>query len=174
MTTYTKLPETVEAVQFTGDNWAEMHAFTGHRHLEGQTESDGRAAYADVFNEIGTYLPKDEHPGAVAELWNQVQSSHVPIYSGMWVIKDGLGFYRVDKEYFANKYVLKDDFAMMFQDSRNLDVPILDQEADDARMLGRVRMALLLTRPLSEVDAICERMIIWRTYYKIATEPRTP
>ena len=49
---YRKKPVEVEAVQFTGENWAEMHEFTGHRNVE----NDLNPYMVDIFTEIGTYL----------------------------------------------------------------------------------------------------------------------
>lgn len=94
MPTFIKKPVPVEAVRFTGDNWAEMHAFTGHRLLEGQFDSQtGMPVYADVFNPIGTYLSEYENTSAAAELWVEANQSHLPIAVGEWIMQDTHGFY---------------------------------------------------------------------------------
>lgn len=84
---FVKKPIMVEAVRFTGDNWAEMHAFTGHRHIEGRV-------YVDVFVEAGTYtLVGRDEPEYVAELWVEANSAWVPLTVGEWIMKDDFGFY---------------------------------------------------------------------------------
>lgn len=49
-------------------------------------------------------------------------------------------------------------------------IPLLDDTADNSRMLGRIRYALILTRPMSEVDLICERMARIISEHKVLTE----
>lgn len=161
---YTSLPVEIEAVQFTGENWNEMHEFTGHRILEGLTESDGRQAYADIFNEIGTYLSdvvtvavRDDLPAA-AELWVEANQCHLPLVVGEWVAKDSLGFYPIKNEVFIKKYVLSEDAPMMKRGWDKDNIPQLDVFSDLVRMLGRIRMALIMTRPIDEADAICDRI----------------
>lgn len=86
MPMFVKKPVPVEAVRFTGDNWAEMHAFTGHHET-----GDGHPV--DTFNPIGTYLPNHQHPLAKAELWVEANQAWLPIVVGEWVMRDQYGFY---------------------------------------------------------------------------------
>jgi hypothetical protein len=100
---FVKQPVEIEAVQFTGDNWAEMHAFTGHRQLAGQLE--GGPAYADAFGPIGTYTRSDD-PTVLAELWVEANKQWLPIEKYEWVIKDRLGFYPCKDEIFKETYAV--------------------------------------------------------------------
>jgi len=53
------VPVEVDAVRFTGDNWAEMHEFTGHVRPDG-------VALVDAFREADPALRQD----GVAEVWD--------------------------------------------------------------------------------------------------------
>jgi hypothetical protein len=97
---YRKKPVEVEAVQFTGENWAEMHAFTGHRNVE----NDLNPYMVDIFTEIGTYLATYLNDAAKAELWVEANKSVLPIEIGEWVIQDRLGFYPCKEDVFAATY----------------------------------------------------------------------
>lgn len=87
MPTFQMMPVTVEAVQFTGDNWAEMHNFTGHRF---DNEIDRHPI--DIFNDIGTFLPKDLHPDAVAEVWVAATNRWMPVFKDDWIVQGPTGF----------------------------------------------------------------------------------
>lgn len=97
MPLFVKKPIVVEAVQWTGENFTEMHMFTGFRTIEGEHE-------AQVFNRIGTYLLDYLHPGATAELWVEANGTNLPLETGEWVIKDSLGFYPCKEAKFAETY----------------------------------------------------------------------
>lgn len=101
MPRFTKKPVEVEAVQFTGDNWAEMHEFTGHRNVE----TEEQPHLVDAFNPIGTYLLA-KHYDEAAELYVAANKSVLPIVVGEWVIKDSLGFYPCNEKVFADTYEL--------------------------------------------------------------------
>lgn len=98
MPKFRKKPIEVEAVQFTGDNWAEMHAFTGHRLLSDQINM------VDAFNPIGTYLTSAGRDNTYAELWVDANGTVLPIPVGEWVIKDSLGFYPCQEDKFTETY----------------------------------------------------------------------
>jgi len=103
---YRKKPVIIEAVQFTGDNWAEMHAFTGHRNVE--TTSD--PCMVDIFTEVGTYLVTHLLGDTTkAELWVEANRSVLPIEVGEWVIKDELGFYPCKADRFDATYELVEE-----------------------------------------------------------------
>lgn len=81
MAKYRYKPNTIEAVQFDGENWAEMSAFCGNR------EVDDRKM--PIFNPIGTYLPawlvtKPEH---IAELYLERHRKHSAVKIGDWAVK---------------------------------------------------------------------------------------
>lgn len=83
---FRKKPVEVEAVRFTGENWAEMHAFCGHRPLEGQfSQETGAQAYADIFNPAGTYATWPD--GVEGEVWDWLHRTHVGVLAGQWVIR---------------------------------------------------------------------------------------
>lgn len=83
---YKKKPVVVEAVQFTGDNWAEIHAFTGHREPR-----DGLVM--DVFA-----------PNGKPVLWVEANQAWLVIEVGEWVIKDTLGFCPCAEDVFVATY----------------------------------------------------------------------
>lgn len=84
MPTFVKRPIPIEAVRFTGDNWAELHAFTGHRNVE----TEDHPHWADVFNPVGTYtMLAEEDPDIVAEVWDSLHSTHVGVKVGQWIMR---------------------------------------------------------------------------------------
>lgn len=100
MARFRKKPVEVEAVQFTGENWAEMHAFTGHRNVD----TEEHPHWVDVFTEIGTFL-LGMHYDEAAELYVSANRSVMPIIVGEWVIKENGGFVPCKNEVFATDYV---------------------------------------------------------------------
>lgn len=80
--TYRKNPVENQAVQFTGENWAEMHEFTGH------FTPVGRDIPMDVFLDYPTPVGD-----LVARLWVAANQQWLGIEIGEWVIQDKLGFY---------------------------------------------------------------------------------
>lgn len=87
MPTFHVAPVTVEAVQFDGENWHEMHDFTGHRF---DNEIDRHPI--DIFNGIGTYLPSDAYPDAVAEVWVAAANRWMPVSKDDWIVQGPTGF----------------------------------------------------------------------------------
>lgn len=149
---YQKLPTTIEAVQFTGDNWAEMHAFTGHVRINDVVMDVFRGGAQDTM------------------LWVAANQSWLPIEISEWVAKDKLGFYPIKDEQFKLSYVEEDESDILLGPDADTDIPVLDEDAEDARIIGRVRMALLLTRPESEADLISERVLKWCARYRVTEE----
>lgn len=87
MPSFQVAPVTVEAVQFTGENWAEMHEFTGHRF---DNEIDRHPI--DIFNGIGTFLPKDMFPDAEGEIWVAAANRWMPVSKDDWIVQGPTGF----------------------------------------------------------------------------------
>jgi hypothetical protein len=83
MTTYRKRPVTIEAVRWTGDNIAHVHAFLGEHWLglSGDAQS--------------VMLPTLHGP--------------VPAEPGAWICKGPRDFWPVDDETFTETYELVDD-----------------------------------------------------------------
>jgi hypothetical protein len=96
MGNYIRLPEPLEAVQFTGDNWAEMLGFCGVRMIEKRA--------TPIFTKVGTYLLDYLEPGASAELWEEFDKRLVYVFKGDWIVKDGHGCYVVKDNLFRQKY----------------------------------------------------------------------
>jgi hypothetical protein len=96
---YRKKPLTVEAMQWTGDNFDEITLFCGFRRT-----ADGHEMNA--FNPIATFLMPDESadPKQTAELWVEANKGLLPLVDGEWVIKDSLGFYPCQADKFAETY----------------------------------------------------------------------
>jgi hypothetical protein len=161
MTTYRSLPVEVEAVQFKNLNFEELREFTGRRLVDGDHS-------IDLVHPLGTYLPKHEFPGYVAELWVEANKAWLPLEDGEWVIKDAIGFYPCKNEIFIRKYALVEDAGILDGDWEK--IPVLNEMASDARMLGRVRMALMMSRPQSEVDVICDRLVHILAHYRVGQE----
>lgn len=75
------MPVEVDAVRFTGDNWAEMHEFTGHVRPDGVTLVD---AFREVIVARG---------GIVAEVWDRLHSTWIGVKAGHWVVRGTEGEY---------------------------------------------------------------------------------
>lgn len=100
MPIFQAVPVSVEAVQFTGDNWAEMHEFTGHRF---DNEIDRHPI--DIFNGIGTFLPKDLFPDAEGEIWVAAASRWLPVRKDDWIVQGPTGFTPWTPGIFAKSFV---------------------------------------------------------------------
>jgi hypothetical protein len=99
MPMFQAVPVTVKAVQFTGENWAEMHDFTGHK-------NDPELGHpVDRFNEIGTFLPSSEFPTAQAELWVQATDRWIPVQAGDWIVQGPGGFTPWSQRVFAQSFM---------------------------------------------------------------------
>ena len=82
-------PTEIEAVQFTGDNEAEVIDFAGN-----------------CFNVLSKEDRENcEDPEATAAVFDDLHSTWVLVYTGNWIIKGTKGeFYPCDEEVFAEKY----------------------------------------------------------------------
>jgi hypothetical protein len=97
---FRKKPVEVEAVQFTGDNWAEMHDFTGH--------TEDVTGQFDVFAEVQPLTLSGLRFAAV--LWNQNTASWDRVALGWWVIKnDENEFSTCDEDTFVATYERVED-----------------------------------------------------------------
>lgn len=86
-TKYRKKPIEITAVEWTGDNEAELIEFTGHRF---EAVPQGERA---------------ESPDITAEVFDYLHGSWVGVYTGHWVIRGVLGeFYPIDKDVLAATY----------------------------------------------------------------------
>ncbi len=95
-------PFKVEAVQFTGNNWAEMQMFTGTREIKPNR-------WVHVFNPIGIYMPAHLYRTGSAELWVAPISTHLILEVGDWVVRDDRGCYPWKKAVFETMYDLIDE-----------------------------------------------------------------
>lgn len=100
MTLYLPVPRPVLAVQFTGDNWAEMFAFCGIRLIDDTTPP--RAT--PIFTKMGTYCLDYLTPWATAELYVAEWKAVRPVAKGQWIVKNDLGFQSYTDEYFRTVY----------------------------------------------------------------------
>lgn len=91
-------PVETDALQWTGDNLEEMREFCGSR------LGTDEAFPMPVFTPIGTYLPVYLNPNMTAELWMESIHSRMPIETGTWVVREGLGFKNISEEEFTNQY----------------------------------------------------------------------
>lgn len=84
---FRKKPIVIEAVQFTGDNVAEIAEFTA-----------GRFETVDPFE-------RGDNPEIVAEVWDYLHETWVGVKAGQWIIKGVKGeFYPHDADLFAQAY----------------------------------------------------------------------
>lgn len=86
---FRKKPVTVEAVQFTGNNWAEVYELTD------------RVAFAPVDDEED----RKDDPEIVAKVYDRLHSTWVGVKVGQWIIWGVAGeFYPCDPEVFDATY----------------------------------------------------------------------
>jgi hypothetical protein len=90
----------IEAVQFTGDNFAEVHAFT-----EGP---EGRSQFAWIsLGEGDDVRLADETDEFQAQVYDTLHDSWVNVKIGQWIIRGMKGeYYPCDPEVFDAKYEL--------------------------------------------------------------------
>jgi hypothetical protein len=79
MATFREKPVEVEAVRFAGDNWAEMHAFTGHVDVRGRP--------TDAFREVA------QPANIQAEVYDGLRLTWVGVKVGQWVMRGARGEY---------------------------------------------------------------------------------
>lgn len=95
MPRFRKKPVEVEAVQFTGDNWADMHDFTGH--------SEDEKGQFDIFAEVTPFVLSGICYAAI--LWNQKSFSWERVALNAWIVKNEQGeFSTYSENAFANIY----------------------------------------------------------------------
>lgn len=83
---FRKKPVVVEAMQWNGDNGAEMLRWAGNSFTAVDTEDAG------------------DNPEITADLFVNANGVHIGIVTGEWVIKDALGFYPCKPDIFAATY----------------------------------------------------------------------
>ena len=82
-------PVEIEAQQFTGDNWSEMLAFTGHRRAQYNPDY-----LIPNFAPIGSYIPKTdeiEKEGITAEVFDVLHYTWMGVKPGQWVVRVAKG-----------------------------------------------------------------------------------
>lgn len=82
--TYRRKCTECQAIQWTGDNAAELEEFTGGR-----------------FTEIDL---EDRDDDATGDLLESKHSSHVRVYPGNWIVHEGIGFRVMDDQSFTEEY----------------------------------------------------------------------
>lgn len=89
MAQYRKKPIVVEAMQWTGDNEAEIQAWTG----------------TDIFHKLD---PEDrenaDDPDHTGNLLIAANSCHAGLADGEWIIRDAKGFYPCEADVFGTTY----------------------------------------------------------------------
>ncbi|MFR9773121.1 hypothetical protein [Nocardia sp. SC052] len=80
---YRKRPVTIEAMQWTGDNYPDLYAWTGNR---------------DDGHEIVAAAPQG------LQLWVQANEAWLTLETGEWIIRDSRGFYPCKPDIFAETY----------------------------------------------------------------------
>lgn len=96
---FRKKPVVIEAIQFLGDNWIEVQAFTQTHTPDGEPEH-----LIQNFNEIGTYLVPVADAPHTAELWVAANSQWLPVQPYEWILKDASGFYPCQPDRFLETY----------------------------------------------------------------------
>jgi len=91
---YTPKPITVEAVQWTGDNWGELKAIVG--------EIVGGASFAIYNNHMNE---SDEHDDYYKIIVITIEYRKMVLGNGDWIVKDENGYISVCTPYiFAKRY----------------------------------------------------------------------
>lgn len=85
--TYRKKPVTVEAIQWTGDNFEELRKFVGTFRVL-------------AFDEPGVIVAENSE----THLWVEANQQWLPIVVSEWVLKDKLGYYPCKDEMFQHSY----------------------------------------------------------------------
>jgi hypothetical protein len=90
VTRFRKRPVEVEAIRWTGDNEAEIQAFTGVSHFNALDADDREHA---------------DDPEWTAQVFDDLHSTWVGVYTGQWIIKGvKREFYPCAPDVFAETY----------------------------------------------------------------------
>lgn len=73
-----RMPEAVDAIQFTGDNVKDCQEFLGD--------------------------PQAMHNAKESQLFIRTALSETPVHKNWWIVRDGAGYHAVDPEKFARDY----------------------------------------------------------------------
>ena len=94
---FRKKPVVIEAVQWTGDNAAEVHELTG----------------VDYFAPIEDgFTHESDNPDVTATVLDVLHDTWVGVKTGQWVIKGVKGeFYPIDEQVLADTYESVEDAA---------------------------------------------------------------
>ena len=85
---FRKKPVEIEAIQWTGNNLADVQAFTGPAHFGAVPPED-----------------RDPDPDMTAEVYDKLHSTWVHVYDGQWIIRGVKGeLYPVAADVFAETY----------------------------------------------------------------------
>lgn len=85
--TYRKRPIELQAIQWTGENEAEIQAWTGR----------------SIFYKLDVE-DRGENPDATATLYVAANSVWLGLEPGEWILKDSKGFYPCKPDVFAETY----------------------------------------------------------------------
>lgn len=89
-TRFRKLPIEIQAMQWTGDNEAELTAFTGPTYFRAVDPED-----------------RIEDSEITAEVFDELHSTWVGVYTGHWVVRGIRGeFYPIEQSVLAESYEL--------------------------------------------------------------------
>jgi hypothetical protein len=80
---YRKKPVEIEAMQWSGDNYPQLHAWTGNR-------EDGHEIVAAAPHGL--------------QLWVQANEAWLTLENGEWIIRDSRGFYPCKPDIFEQNY----------------------------------------------------------------------
>lgn len=82
---YHRLPDPVDAIQFTGSNVADCQEFLGD--------------------------PQALHNAKQSQLFIKTALSETPVHKNWWIVRDGSGYHAVDPETFSKNYRLAEPAA---------------------------------------------------------------
>ena len=97
---YRRRPTIAEAMQWTGDNLADVQAFVGI-----MANMDGDVATVRFLEPEARDVDGERiWNNGSAHLWVEANHKWVPVPRGQWVIKDSAGFYPCMADIFAATY----------------------------------------------------------------------
>jgi hypothetical protein len=96
---YTKLPVTVRAIQWTGDNTQDVQVFTASDIPAGAVyEGDATPGELSGFDTFG-------HLGRLrGRIWVRANACWVDVRPGSWIVRDASGYYPCLPELFEETY----------------------------------------------------------------------